>query len=65
MSPLVSLDAQFLKRLLHWTIHPVAEIALQQVSMFFRSDPKWEVVEPLKDIGKTEHKIPFVRIRLM
>uniref|UniRef100_A0AAR2IYA3 PX domain-containing protein kinase-like protein n=1 Tax=Pygocentrus nattereri TaxID=42514 RepID=A0AAR2IYA3_PYGNA len=27
------------------------EIALQQVSMFFRSDPKWEVVEPLKDIG--------------
>ena len=29
-----------------------SEIALQQVSMFFRSDPKWEVVEPLKDIGK-------------
>ncbi|XP_059400046.1 PX domain-containing protein kinase-like protein isoform X5 [Carassius carassius] len=27
------------------------EIALQQVSMFFRSDPKWEVIEPLKDIG--------------
>uniref|UniRef100_A0A8B9HTG4 PX domain containing serine/threonine kinase like n=1 Tax=Astyanax mexicanus TaxID=7994 RepID=A0A8B9HTG4_ASTMX len=27
------------------------EIALQQVSMFFRSDPKWEVVEPLKEIG--------------
>ncbi|ERE88415.1 PX domain-containing protein kinase-like protein [Cricetulus griseus] len=27
------------------------EIALQQVSMFFRSEPKWEVVEPLKDIG--------------
>ncbi|KAM8867648.1 PX domain-containing protein kinase-like protein isoform 2-T2 [Synchiropus picturatus] len=27
------------------------EIALQQVSMFFRSDPKWEVVEPLRDIG--------------
>uniref|UniRef100_A0A4W5K6V0 Uncharacterized protein n=1 Tax=Hucho hucho TaxID=62062 RepID=A0A4W5K6V0_9TELE len=27
------------------------EIALQQVSMSFRSDPKWEVVEPLKDIG--------------
>ncbi|KAJ8259881.1 hypothetical protein GJAV_G00174510 [Gymnothorax javanicus] len=27
------------------------EIALQQVSMFFRSDYKWEVVEPLKDIG--------------
>uniref|UniRef100_A0A3Q3AQD1 PX domain containing serine/threonine kinase n=1 Tax=Kryptolebias marmoratus TaxID=37003 RepID=A0A3Q3AQD1_KRYMA len=27
------------------------EIALQQVSMFFRSDPKWEVLEPLRDIG--------------
>uniref|UniRef100_A0A8C9ZRA8 PX domain containing serine/threonine kinase n=1 Tax=Sander lucioperca TaxID=283035 RepID=A0A8C9ZRA8_SANLU len=27
------------------------EIALQQVSMFFRSDLKWEVLEPLKDIG--------------
>ncbi|KAA0711991.1 PX domain-containing protein kinase-like protein [Triplophysa tibetana] len=27
------------------------EIALQQVSMFFRSDPKWEIIEPLKDIG--------------
>lgn len=28
------------------------EIALQHVSMFFRSEPKWEVAEPLKDIGK-------------
>uniref|UniRef100_A0A8C6MEU2 PX domain containing serine/threonine kinase like n=1 Tax=Nothobranchius furzeri TaxID=105023 RepID=A0A8C6MEU2_NOTFU len=28
-----------------------SELALQQVSMFFRSDPKWEVLEPLKDIG--------------
>ncbi|XP_053326083.1 PX domain-containing protein kinase-like protein isoform X2 [Spea bombifrons] len=27
------------------------EVALQQVSMFFRSDPRFEVVEPLKDIG--------------
>lgn len=27
------------------------EIALQQVSMFFRSDPKWEVQEPLRDMG--------------
>ncbi|XP_053285682.1 PX domain-containing protein kinase-like protein isoform X2 [Pleuronectes platessa] len=27
------------------------EIALQQVAMFFRSDLKWEVQEPLKDIG--------------
>lgn len=22
--------------------------------MFFRSDPKWEVLEPLRDIGKTQ-----------
>ncbi len=29
-----------------------SEIALQQVSMFFRSDPKWEIIEPLKDIGE-------------
>ncbi|XP_018417967.1 PREDICTED: PX domain-containing protein kinase-like protein isoform X2 [Nanorana parkeri] len=27
------------------------EIALQQVSMFFRSEPTYEVMEPLKDIG--------------
>ncbi|XP_077428914.1 PX domain-containing protein kinase-like protein isoform X2 [Vanacampus margaritifer] len=27
------------------------EIALQQVSMFFRSDPKWAVGEPLRDVG--------------
>ncbi|KAB0388432.1 hypothetical protein E2I00_005069, partial [Balaenoptera physalus] len=27
------------------------EIALQQVSMFFQSEPKWEVAEPLKYIG--------------
>uniref|UniRef100_H3CMN3 PX domain containing serine/threonine kinase n=1 Tax=Tetraodon nigroviridis TaxID=99883 RepID=H3CMN3_TETNG len=27
------------------------EIALQQVSMFFRSDLKWEVLEPLRDLG--------------
>uniref|UniRef100_A0A4W3JJN6 PX domain containing serine/threonine kinase n=1 Tax=Callorhinchus milii TaxID=7868 RepID=A0A4W3JJN6_CALMI len=27
------------------------EVALQQVSMFFRSEPNWEVVEPLKEIG--------------
>lgn len=30
----------------------LSEIALQQVSMFFRSDPKWEVLEPLRDMGK-------------
>ncbi|XP_077386975.1 PX domain-containing protein kinase-like protein isoform X3 [Festucalex cinctus] len=27
------------------------EMALQQVSMFFRSDPKWVVGEPLRDVG--------------
>nr|XP_032825393.1 PX domain-containing protein kinase-like protein isoform X3 [Petromyzon marinus] len=27
------------------------ELALQQVSMFFRSEPRWEVVEPLRDMG--------------
>nr|XP_006822730.1 PREDICTED: PX domain-containing protein kinase-like protein-like [Saccoglossus kowalevskii] len=27
------------------------EIALQHVSMFFRSEPYWEVVEPLKEVG--------------
>ncbi|XP_061584323.1 PX domain-containing protein kinase-like protein [Cololabis saira] len=27
------------------------ELALQQVSMFFRSDPKWEILEPLRDVG--------------
>uniref|UniRef100_A0AAY4C0L9 PX domain-containing protein kinase-like protein n=1 Tax=Denticeps clupeoides TaxID=299321 RepID=A0AAY4C0L9_9TELE len=36
------------------------EIALQQVSMFFRSDPKWEVVEPLKDIGWRMRKRYFL-----
>ncbi|KAM9699172.1 PX domain-containing protein kinase-like protein isoform 2-T2 [Menidia menidia] len=37
-----------------------SEIALQQVSMFFRSDPKWEVVEPLKDVGWRIRKKFFV-----
>ncbi|XP_072296211.1 PX domain-containing protein kinase-like protein isoform X2 [Eucyclogobius newberryi] len=36
------------------------EIALQQVSMFFRSDPKWEVQEPLKDMGSRIRKKYFV-----
>ncbi|XP_032997231.1 PX domain-containing protein kinase-like protein isoform X4 [Lacerta agilis] len=34
----------------HYSVN-YTEIALQHVSMFFRSEPKWEVVEPLKDIG--------------
>uniref|UniRef100_A0A3Q3GNI4 PX domain containing serine/threonine kinase n=1 Tax=Labrus bergylta TaxID=56723 RepID=A0A3Q3GNI4_9LABR len=36
------------------------EIALQQVSMYFRSDPKWEVLEPLRDIGWRIRKKYFV-----
>lgn len=32
----------------------LSEIALQQVSMFFRSDLKWEVLEPLRDMGKVK-----------
>lgn len=38
------------------------EIALQQVSMFFRSDPKWEVQEPLKDMGWRIRKKYFIII---
>ncbi|KAK6175076.1 hypothetical protein SNE40_013612 [Patella caerulea] len=29
----------------------LSEIALQHVSMIFRSEPKWEVIEPLHEIG--------------
>ncbi|XP_062842392.1 PX domain-containing protein kinase-like protein [Trichomycterus rosablanca] len=36
------------------------EIALQQVSMYFRSDLIWEVVEPLKDIGWRVRKRHFL-----
>uniref|UniRef100_A0A8C4JSJ8 PX domain containing serine/threonine kinase like n=1 Tax=Dromaius novaehollandiae TaxID=8790 RepID=A0A8C4JSJ8_DRONO len=40
------------------------EIALQHVSMFFRSEPKWEVVEPLKDIGwRIRKKYFLMKIR--
>ncbi|KAM5279622.1 PX domain-containing protein kinase-like protein isoform 5-T5 [Ctenodactylus gundi] len=40
------------------------EIALQHVSMFFRSEPKWEVVEPLKDIGwRIRKKYFLMRIK--
>uniref|UniRef100_A0A8C9CIA8 PX domain-containing protein kinase-like protein n=1 Tax=Phocoena sinus TaxID=42100 RepID=A0A8C9CIA8_PHOSS len=40
------------------------EIALQQVSVFFRSEPKWEVVEPLKDIGwRIRKKYFLVKIK--
>uniref|UniRef100_A0A3B3V9N7 PX domain containing serine/threonine kinase n=1 Tax=Poecilia latipinna TaxID=48699 RepID=A0A3B3V9N7_9TELE len=36
-------------------------IALQQVSMFFRSDPKWEVQEPLKDMWRIRKKYFLVK----
>lgn len=28
------------------------EIALRSVSMFFRSNPEWQIIKPLIDIGK-------------
>lgn len=38
-----------------------SEIALQQVSMFFRSDLKWEVLEPLRDMGEVHREqLPHV-----
>ncbi|KAF0034771.1 hypothetical protein F2P81_012529 [Scophthalmus maximus] len=48
----------FVQWFLNYTLHYFTifvnsarhEIALQQVSMFFRSDIKWEVLEPLRDI---------------
>ena len=30
-----------------------SEDALRNASMFFRSEPTWSVVEPLKDIGES------------
>ncbi|XP_041460484.1 PX domain-containing protein kinase-like protein isoform X2 [Lytechinus variegatus] len=36
------------------------EDALQHVSMFFRSEPHWDVVEPLKDIGWRLRKTYFM-----
>ena len=29
----------------------LSEIALQDISMFFRSEPKWELIESLPDLG--------------
>ena len=28
------------------------ELALAHVSMFFRSESNWQIIEPLKEIGK-------------
>lgn len=37
----------------------ISEIALQHVSMVFRSENKWEVIEPLPDIGKYLYGLLF------
>ena len=39
------ISTQFISCLSH------LEIALRNVSMFFRSEPNWQVVEPLRDVG--------------
>ncbi|XP_078677609.1 PX domain-containing protein kinase-like protein isoform X2 [Branchiostoma floridae x Branchiostoma belcheri] len=36
------------------------EAALQHVSMFFRSEPHWEVIEPLRDVGWRFRKSYFL-----
>ncbi|XP_019627806.1 PREDICTED: PX domain-containing protein kinase-like protein isoform X1 [Branchiostoma belcheri] len=36
------------------------EAALQHVSMFFRSEPHWEVIEPLRDVGWRFRKTYFL-----
>lgn len=33
------------------------ELALANVSMFFRSESNWQVVEPLNDIGISQKKL--------
>ncbi|XP_039263088.2 PX domain-containing protein kinase-like protein isoform X1 [Styela clava] len=38
----------------------IPEAALQNVSMFFRSEPHWEVVEPLKEMGWRLRKTYFL-----
>nr|XP_020651125.1 PX domain-containing protein kinase-like protein isoform X2 [Pogona vitticeps] len=52
-SSLILCNCEPVKKILDPSNYSVnyTEIALQHVSMFFRSEPKWEVVEPLKDIG--------------
>ncbi|XP_071807254.1 PX domain-containing protein kinase-like protein isoform X1 [Asterias amurensis] len=50
------------KRFLDQANYPsnLQEIALQHVSMFFRSEPHWEVVEAMKDIGWRIRKSYFM-----
>lgn len=38
----------------------IIESALQNVSMFFRSEPHWEVVEPLSNMGTRFRKSHFI-----
>ena len=38
----------------------IIEMALQYVSMFLRSEPQWEVVEPLKEMGWRVRKSFFL-----
>lgn len=35
-----------------------SEIALRNVHMFFRSNPNWSVVEPLRNIGEFPYVVP-------
>ncbi|XP_038054401.1 PX domain-containing protein kinase-like protein isoform X1 [Patiria miniata] len=50
------------KRFLDPSNYPanLQEVALQHVSMFFRSEPYWEVVEPFRDIGWRIRKSYFL-----
>ena len=35
-----------------------SEVGQQQAAMFFRSEPNWELAEPLRDLGKI--LFPFI-----
>lgn len=50
------------KRFLDPSNYPInlSEVALQHVSMLFRSEPYWDVIEPLKDIGWRIRKCFFM-----
>lgn len=37
-----------------------AETALQHVSMLFRSEPQWDVIEPLPEIGMKSRSVYIV-----
>ncbi|XP_071816686.1 PX domain-containing protein kinase-like protein isoform X2 [Apostichopus japonicus] len=52
----------FFKKFLDPTNYPVdlSEVALQHVSMLFRSEPFWDMIEPLKDMGWRIRKCFFM-----